>query len=189
MNEAVRKDLTRSAKNFIEIVYPEIKQWFGNGQLVPVEAVTEIEMAKMLDMNSGIDAWYVETENGIRGIGSRVQYDTDYSSFTIRKKRVGGTRTEYEKLSNAIENEWLYPHWFCQAFIDGEYLSNAGLCTTIDLIEFIKNGTLDKDYFINSCSNAEFFVVYWKHFRNKYDINILRETKYNRPSRFAGAKP
>ena len=169
----VDKDLRKSAKDFKLVVWPKVKHWFGEGDLTPVEAVTESGMAQMLDMYSGIDAWYIEKETGIRGIGSRVQWGKKrWNTFTIRKKRDSGTRTEYAKLINAIENDWLYPYWFIQAYINNGELLTAGLAKTSDIINYIKTNP--------SCPtrlapNAVFYYVDWIKFEENYFINTYPE--------------
>ena len=107
MNEEVKKNLSDSANDFNDIVWPVIKNWFGEGELISVQDVTDFRMAQLLDTCSGIDAWYVETTKGIRGIGSRVQWTENdhkknYKTFTIRKELFSGGRTEYEKLCNEL---------------------------------------------------------------------------------------
>jgi len=139
--------------------------------------VTEYELAKAFDNYSCIDYWYIESDRGIRGLGSRNQYDTEYCSFTIRKKRDSGARTEYEKLTNAIKNGWIFPYWFCQSYVDSEHLMNAASCKTEDLIRYVQNGKEKEDYYIRRCDNAEFYVVWWRDFRKKYTIRIYREGK------------
>ena len=165
-------DLSKSTADFIEIVYPVIKRWLGNGELIPVEATMESEIARKLDMYSGIDYWYLDQENGFRAIASRVQWDCNYKSFTVRLQRDTGTKTEYEKLNNAIKNGYLYPYWFTQGYIDRNTLLSAGLCRTADLIKYINEGKAPNDYRVLSCDNAKFYAVFWKQFQRKYNVKI-----------------
>ena len=109
MSEPWAIDLKESSKDFLEIVYPQIKDWFGDGELIPVESVTKSDMAKKLDMYSGIDNWHIVTNEGIRGLSSRVQYYKDWSTFTVRLGRITGARTQYAKKLHAIEKDYLYP--------------------------------------------------------------------------------
>lgn len=179
--------LSKSAKDFQEVVYPQIKSWFGKGKLEPVEAVTCNEMAKLLDQLAGIDAWYIETNKGIRGLASRIQYtkpnDNPWNTFTVRKERVDSSaRTEFEKLSYAIKHNCIYPYWFCQAYISDNKLQTVARCKTTDLIAYITHGrgaatwydyiTAPKkyDYWINEVKkngHSFFYVVPWDKFNNK----------------------
>jgi len=168
-------DLRKSAKAFKEVVWPEINHWFGGGILTPVEDVTQSDMAQMLDMYSGIDAWYIEKEVGIRGIGSRVQFgEKNWDTFSIRKRRFSGTRTEYAKLTNAIENDWLYPYWFIQAYINKNKILSAALAKTFDIIEYIKTTPSCP---VRETSNASFYYVDWSKFEKQYKINTYPEAK------------
>jgi len=166
-------DLRKSAKDFKTVVWPKVKHWFGDGDFEPVEAVTESNMAKKLDMYSGIDAWYIEQQTGIRGIGSRVQQGPKkWNSFTIRKTRNTGTRTEFAKLLNAINNEWLYPYWFIQAYVNKGTLLTAALAKTEDIISYITNHPKCPE---RSVYNATFFYIDWNDFENQYPIKIYTE--------------
>ena len=167
-NASIEEKLRESAQDFLYVVWPQIRDWFGPGQLIPVEAVTESEMAKSLDQKSGIDAWYIENENGIRGISSRIQWGKDWKTFTVRMKTIYGGRTEYEKLTNAIENEWLYPYWFCQAYLTmNKRLLNVGLCKTTDLIEYMQENKIRLEGQVkkaNSGRRNPFCYISWMNF-------------------------
>jgi hypothetical protein len=161
--------LPKSAQYFLTYVYPQIEkqQWFKGGYLVPVEA-TNNEMAKLIDQYSSIDYWNLQTNIGIRGLASRVQYNSNFDTFTVRKERIEtGARTEFEKLSNAIQNNWLYPYWFCQAYIYLKpycYLNSIAICKTNDLIEYICNGVENIDWKIRTTYDkgaADFYAVPW----------------------------
>ena len=156
-------------------MWPQIKSWFGDGDLIPVEAVTNVEMAKLLDTCAGIDAWYVETNKGIRGIGSRVQWGVNYKTFTIRKEKFNGWRTEYEKLCDAIENDWLYPYWFCQAYLTEKKgrLCSVAVVETKKLINYIK--TYDPIYISNK-TDAWFWVINWSKI-GKVDPILIKDNE------------
>jgi hypothetical protein len=140
--------------------------------LKPVEAVTNNEMAEMLDQLSGIDAWIIEQDKGIRGLSSRVQYDYTCETFTVRKERETGIRTEYDKLTYAIKHDCLYPHWFCHAYLqtNPKKLTQVALCKTIDLIDIIENGIEWIDYQIHQASKfgcSTFYAVKWSTFKEQ----------------------
>ncbi|KKM17714.1 hypothetical protein LCGC14_1673020 [marine sediment metagenome] len=186
MTEPWAIDLKESARDFLETVYPKIKDWFGDGELIPVELVTKSDMAKKLDMYAGIDNWYIVTDKGIRGLSSRVQYDKDWGTFTVRRQRLPlGTRTEYAKLLHAIENDYLYPYWTFQSYLnkrekDLDYgerkdLLNAAMCKTKDLISYIKSGERGKDFDIREVTTrgaANFFTVWWGDLRERHEVKI-----------------
>lgn len=141
MRGEVARDLSKSAKAFKEIVWPEIAHWCRGGELIPVEGVTDSRMASLLDQLAGIDAWQVVDGEGVRGIASRVQFGASYRSFTIRRNRVHSTReTEWQKRRRSHKNQdagWLYPTLTVQAYIsrDGKLLY-ACMARTSELFAF-----------------------------------------------------
>jgi len=181
---SVRGPMRKSAYDFKNIVWPKINQWVGSGKLIPVENVTEYEMAKLLDQTSGIDAWYVENNVGIRGIASRVQWRCNaknpkmfpYETFTVRQQKYNRIPTEFRKLTNAIENDWLYPYWFVHAYMTeprGKLMS-VSCVKTKDLIKFITNNPElcpIRDNYVD----AWFYAAKWDDIREKYDLNTFSE--------------
>lgn len=164
-------DLTRSAALFKDVVWPVIKCRFG-GELVPVESVTDSDMASMIDRRSGIDAWHLSDSDRIRGIASRVQFGRKaWNTFTVRRSRDTGSQTEYEKRRRDIASNqgWLYPHLTVQAFIDdsGEepkFLAAAASTTEtiIQTCDAIEDGKISPpNGGIRRAQNATFFWVSW----------------------------
>lgn len=193
-----RKDLSDSAKAFIDLVWPIIKPHFNNCEIRPVETVTTIPFYKELDQYSGIDAWVLNRKKGMRGLASRVQWPNEnwskkrvsdfltfpWNTFTIRRSRASGVLTEFSKRLFAIKNEWLYPYFTVQAYVSkrgnkGELLSVAW-CRTIDLIYYIKEGIPKEDFTIekvNKNGSATFYAVLWENF---YQIYPLEKWDKNR---------
>jgi len=186
---SLNEKLRESAKDFIGIVWPEIKTWFGSGILEPVEAVTEPEMTRLFDQISGIDAWYIENENGIRGIASRVQWGKNYRTWTVRMKTIFGGRTEYQKLTNAIENDWLYPYWTVQAYLTKtkrKRLLDVGKCKTEDLIEYMQE---NKELLETRLKTANigrpnpFCYIFWDELLDSgYPVDVLKPVKLRQTS-------
>lgn len=141
MRHEVARDLSRSAAAFVDVVWPAVARFMGGGDLIPVEGVTTDEMSKRLDMLAGIDGWHVVNEYGMRGVASRVQWDTPYASFTIRKRRTSGGTTEWVKRRLALiepERGWLAPQIIVQAYVDSQSmrLLYAAVCRAADLYKF-----------------------------------------------------
>lgn len=190
----------------MEIVYPKpkIKSWLGEGEIIPVEAVTKAitndhisDMAEKLDIYSCIDYWFLLSKGCIRGLASRVQWPNyDWSTFSVRYERITGARTEYSKKLHAIENDYLYPYWTIQSYLnkkekdlvygERQELLNAALCKTKDLILYIKSGEKGIDYFDRSVTKrgvAYFYAVPWNLLRENHDVKIYDEDnmkKYER---------
>lgn len=131
----IRQSIARSAVAFRDVVWPEISDMMGGGDLVPVEAVTDSNMADCLDWYAGIDAWLVR-QPVMFGIASRVQFGgRAWDTFTVRASRPDGGPQELQKRSKAIEIGALYPRYTVQAYLDGERVLSAAVVETTHLIE------------------------------------------------------
>jgi len=169
-------DLKKSTRDFLKVVYPQLKNWLGPHELIPVELLNERGI-KSLDTYSGIDYLINNNNLGIRGLGSRVQWGKCWSTFTIRYERDSGTRTEYDKLCNAIDNDFIYPYWFCHAYIKNDQLQGVALAKTKDLINYIRKaeGKEYTDYgkrYVDKNGAAEFWWVNWESLAEKHDVKI-----------------
>ncbi|MEN6487655.1 MAG: ParB N-terminal domain-containing protein [Smithella sp.] len=148
------------------------------GDLKVVEGITIEQMAKLLDQLAGIDVWYINKLNGIRGIASRIQTGSNYKTFTIRKTRDTGARTEYEKRKIAIEKGYLYPYLTVQAYVaeNGKLLSFA-VAKTEDIIDAIDHGLYSiRRTGQKQIGQAEFYVVNWDDMKKAgYEIIIVEK--------------
>jgi len=173
----VARDLKDSTRDFLEKVWPVIKDWCGGGQLIPVEAVVATPFAKCLDAYSGIDHWQLKTDSGqIRGIASRIQWGCDWQTFTIRYSRPSGQSTEFQKRMAALESPcegWLFPGLTCQAYLDcrGGVLLSVAVISTHELYRWIKENPRRTRLRISS-TGEEFLYVFWKDLEEETDIRI-----------------
>lgn len=143
MTPLVTQLLSQSASDFVNIVWPVVKELplIGGGQLQPVEASSDAEFAKTLDMLAGIDAWQVlSSPMAMRGLASRVQWGQAHNTFTVRIALPSGAETEYHKRIRSLgqrEQGFLYPHLTVQAYLDqaGGALLSAAVVRTADLFE------------------------------------------------------
>jgi len=165
MRADVARDMTRSQSAFVDLVWPCIGQHIGGGRVISMENSQDNELRTLFDVTSGIDAWQIATDGGMYGIASRVQpYGTDWSTFTIRYSRDSGARTEWDKLSAAVNarDSRLYPTWFIQAYTskDSKTLLSCAAVRTAELvchIEWLCQENLDT----RTTSNARFWFVGW----------------------------
>jgi len=168
--------LSKSMQQFECVLRDELSKTL-KGELKVVEGITIPEMAKLLDTLAGIDVWYINKLNGMRGIASRIQTGVNYKTFTVRNKRKSGAKTEYEKRKIAIEKGYLYPYLTIQAYVseNNELLSYA-IAKTEDIINAIDNGLCYKNHTSkNQIGQAEFFVVKWYDMKKAgYEI-IIKE--------------
>jgi len=163
------KDLEDSVTDFERVVGPVLEDW-SDANNIAVESVTDSEMAEKLDTVAGVDSWQVRSDDMVRGVGSRVQYmdglcfDTPPDTFTVRKERQSGVKTEFEKRLNAIRNDGLYPYWTTQAYLterEGE-LESLARVKTKELILHIESGQDGEEYqVVEPKGQASFYVVRW----------------------------
>lgn len=150
-------DLNKSNKAFVEIVWPNIKNLLHDGEIMPIEIMRDNEVARSLDVLAGIDFWQTIEGHGARGIASRVQFGSiDWGTFTIRKSRDSGARTEFDKRKEAIESDmFVYPHVTVHAYVDGDNLLSAGIAKTKNIFDAISKC----DCIIRKTTNAYFYVI------------------------------
>jgi len=150
------------------------------GDIEIVESITTNDMADKLDKLAGIDLWYYD-EHGIYGIASRIQFGRCYETFTIRKERESGVKTEYEKRKYAIENDLLYPKLTFQGYFDlnNNIVEGFAIAKTKDIIWMIDNNYCrQKQTRPNQKGQASFYIVSWHDMLNKkLDIYIYKRAK------------
>jgi hypothetical protein len=170
MRHEVASDLKRSSTAFTEIVWPRIAEpWFGGGEIIPVEAVTQEVFSKHLDTLAGVDAWLIRAAFGITAIASRVQFvrgSRPFNTFTIRAWRSSGLDTELQKRLRSLnepDRGYLYPHVTIQAYLQSgtnEFLSVAAILTR-DLFAHVDKYR-DKT---NGDQRSGFKVACWRQLR------------------------
>lgn len=161
--------LKRSSTAFNDYFKDAVLEIF-KGDFEVVEGVTKYKMAETLDQLAGIDLWYFSTNRGVRGVANRIQFQSKcWGTFTIRKSRASGARTEYDKRKFAIENDWLYPVLTMQGYIN---LQNKPLCFAIakteDIIWMIDNDLCSVNRTgKHQKGEAEFYVVRWDEMKKQ----------------------
>lgn len=163
MTAKVQADMDWSSILFMSEVWPAIQaKYKKTGNLLQMEGRPDIELARALDIRSGIDGWEMTADGGMRGVASRMQEGRAWNSFTVRMTRRSGAETEYAKRKKAIESDkgLIFPHLTVQAFAEtktGPVIS-IGICKTKDLIKFIDDGLHET----RPTDNATFAVCYWR---------------------------
>ncbi len=164
MRDDVRRDLSDSARAFIDVVWPTVGQWCRGGRIVSTETDPS---GRMFDLMAGIDAWQVCDDTGtMRGIASRVQFGAAYDSFTVRFSRASGATTEFEKRVETLLDQnagWLFPALTIQAYIDrrgGSELQHACMTATRDLFRYILEHNGGRNMRRNP-QDGNMFIVVW----------------------------
>ena len=167
----VRREIEDSARDFKNIVFPEIKHMLVNEEYGCEWASTEAcfgnRMATLLDIKAGVDSLIYGGGTGFQGIrfiATRVQWGITYRTFTIRKERFDGRRTEYEKYCSGIEHSFVYPYWFIQAYLtekEGRLLE-VGIAKVEDIVECIQR---EPEWLsVKKGPDAYFYVIPWDEF-------------------------
>lgn len=135
MRKPVERQLKRSTKDLVTVVWPRIKDEIGGGRLEVVESVADKSFADDLDQRAEVDIFQV-LPNGMRGLASRIQWGKPYNTFSVRSWRSTGGETELEKRLRAINHKdkgWVYPHITIQAYLSKgnpvKFLSGAAIQT------------------------------------------------------------
>lgn len=146
MRAEVQRDLSKSANDFLRVVWPRVEPLLAGGRLVPVETNATTNLVRDFDTLAGIDAWHMHDAVGaMRSIASRVQWGRNWRTFTIRVSRPTGGKTEFAKRLFALDNPdqgWLFPVLTIQAYVaepagQGRLLG-AAIVRTRELFEFAR---------------------------------------------------
>ena len=158
------KDSTKAILSIKDTVLPKLIR----GRIWSVEN-QDNEILLLIDQTSGIDL-IREDMVGLQGIAVRMQWGNDWNTFTIRKSRYNGTKTELEKRYEQIAEGYFYPAFTIQAYFDNRTDNNLlsiGAIKTIDLYNFMND---NPDKIGNNKSDNEFVFVRWS------DLNGLVKT-------------
>ena len=157
--------IRKSSKQFEELCIPELKNLTGC-EFMCIEGNHNIKSQKMLDIMAGIDSWMYKEEYGVIGIASRIQKGMNWETFTVRKSRVSGVKTEFDKVSKAIENGTIYPLYTVQAYVKNNEIEGMAICITKSLYQLIKDGKYKKRQTgPNQDGQACFYAVKWSDFK------------------------
>lgn len=181
MHDEVMKDMRKSMR-FVRAAQPIIEKLMNGGQMMAVEG-DENEVCQMLDRTCGTDYFHVYKERGlVWGVASRIQdfdpsrRDKPFNTFTVRKARESGVKTEYEKRAYAIKNNGVYPYLTMQAYVNtqnGEIQSLA-LCKTTDLMEYVEHGNAYENHTnADKQGQAAFFIAPWDDME-RHGYKIMR---------------
>lgn len=186
MSKAWERDLDDSKNHFCDIVWPQIKQWFGaDAKLLKTEG-RETALAKAFDAVMGVDYWTVDDGRGMAGIASRVQ-TYDKTTFTIRYERGSGVDTEHQKRLQQLNDDGLeLPTYTLQAYVDPvlELLRNVAVCKTAELYAYIDETVCpgsERHPLIGSDESERFYPIAWTELDEHIDLKIYNRERANIP--------
>lgn len=151
-------DAAISLRLFQKFSVHAMKKCFVGSQVVPIEG-REDDATKLLDRFAAIDGLIVNV-NGttIDFYSNRVQVGKNYESFSLRRSRANGTKTEFEKLQQARRTGGAMPQFTVQAFVDSdEQSATVGIAPTLDVLDYAEHNPE-----IRATTNATFFVAPWR---------------------------
>lgn len=159
---------------YVESAKPVISELLHGGELLAVEG-SDDAVCKMLDLTCGTDYFQVYGDKGlVWGIASRMQeIDTErfpkpFNTFTVRKARASGAKTEYEKRQDAIKCGGVFPYLTMQGYVDKQTkgLMSLGIAKTTDLMEFVERGYASERHTgRDQIGQATFYVAAWDKMR------------------------
>lgn len=168
-----RDDLNKSRSNFVKVVWPKIKYWFGEfTELIQVEEIQD-SYAELLDKEAGID-YLIKDKTGIRPLSARVQSDNFlYKTVTIREKRANGTKTEFQKLLTRVNSNYLHPWLHIQAYVQAGCLFAAFGVKIEDLIHILDFENPEVWYRQTNKQDGNIFIVYKISGLKDYGIKVI----------------
>lgn len=176
MSEAWRDDMRDSTDHFRDIVWPELRNWFGEEVSLHTTEGRRDELACDMDRIMGVDYWAVQGDAKMVSIASRVQPQYDLTTFTIRYSRSSGVDTEYQKRMVQLKSDAGLPIYTLQAYVDPVLgvLQNAAIVKTEDLYHYIDRAgdPGERWNLIQSNESEEFFAVSWGELDSHTDIHI-----------------
>jgi len=168
------KDLNDSVKAF-EGIRKTILPKIISGEILTIESAENDVLIK-LDQKSGID-YIREDKTGMQGIAARAQWGKAWNTFTIRKERHTGAKTELEKRKEQIEKGYFYPAFTMQAYFDNRTnnsLLSIAIIKTKSLFEFIEN---NPEKILQRKSDNLFIAIEWIHINNLIKTSELQNNK------------
>ena len=155
-----QKDADKSIRGFEKFVKPVLQSAFGAKKILPTERHNN-ELATALDQNAGIDGFVVDADGWTFGYSSRVQFGTNYASFSIRRSRTNGATTEYDKLNNPRQ---IKPSYHVQTFVKSDEDSAAvAIVETVDLLRYIYK---HPDQWRKTKDGETFFYIPWRELKD-----------------------
>lgn len=151
-------DAAKSLRLFEKFSVHAMKKFFGGvAQIVPIEG-REDAATKLLDRFAGIDGLVVNGDGTIDFYSSRVQVGKNYESFSLRRSRANGMKTEFAKLQQARRTGGAMPQFMIQAFVDSdEQSATVAIAPMVDVIDYAEHNPE-----IRATPTGEtFYVIPW----------------------------
>lgn len=131
-------DAQKSIRAFEKFTAPTLRHALG---AVVVKTMERHESQYEKDMDFAcIDGVIVDTDGWTIRYASRVQFGTNYETFTVRRTRPSGENTEYAKLCKAWRLQKPMPRYHVHTYVNkGEQFATVAITETFELLRYIKN--------------------------------------------------
>jgi hypothetical protein len=137
--------MSQSNRLFREFIFPLWKQhcpiFQGANELLSIECNRDDTFKTLLDERTGID-FIADTTAGLVSFANRVQYHTNYQTFSLRTHRSSCTSNavEWRKFQRAVLNGSMHAGYIIQSFLEdresGKVMSSA-MIRLDDLVRFV----------------------------------------------------
>lgn len=166
-------DKKQSASDFNNLVKPAIEK-HCDATIIHLENLGG-KLPLMLDRFFSTDALFIKGGK-MFGLSSRIQHGKNWNDFSIRAGRDSKKKTEFEKISTAINEKKYLPEITTQAYITDDELT-VGICQTTDLFAYLQKYKPKTVHTTQSeVGQAEFYPVSWQDFKSKgYRLKIIQE--------------
>lgn len=138
---------------------------------IPCEGA-DTELARNMDNACGIDYVLISKDKGLsRGVGCRIQEDRwskKYRTFTIRRGRDNGMKTEFAKRKAAIDGGGTYPYLTLQGYVDtaNDRIDRLANAKTAEIISYCEESNSPiKHTGIGQSSQADFYCIDWDDYQ------------------------
>jgi len=155
----------REAVEYFKKIEPITLKALGAKDIRYFEDYDTNEIIHQLDRYNGVDSMVVYKSDHARFMANRIQYNTNYQTFTIRETFLNSKNTEYQKRKDAIHKDYIFPHLTNQVYFDkrtNNVLSMA-IIKTEDLYQYIDDHEDELKCFTANNGGLEnrFIVVEW----------------------------
>ena len=131
-----QQDAAKSLRGFEKFTAPALKAAFDAKKIYSTEQ-HDNALETVLDTMSAVDGLFIGGDGWTYAFASRLQFAVNYKTFTIRRTRPSGMKTEFEKLS-ASPPLAMKPAFHVQAYItEDETRAVVAIVETWRLIKYV----------------------------------------------------
>lgn len=149
----------------------------GGGSFEQIEGINTLR-ARKLDVEDGVDYIFTDLQGNTKKFGSRIQWDIDYRTFTMRKEIDGGIGiTEFDKrCKKPDDNHYTFHGYFDR---DIQRIMSFAVALTDDIVKMINMKFYEiRHTGITQSDPASFYAVKWSVLKYQLFTEHSYETKF-----------